>query len=583
MHAAIELRNVTKRFSQDIPPAIMDVTADIQIGRVTGLVGPDGAGKTTLLRLMAGLLRPSGGEIRILGENPSDPMSGTKKVLSYMPQRFGLYEDLTVMENLNLYADLRGVLGRDRQEAIDRLLAFTNLGPFTSRLAGKLSGGMKQKLGLACALIQRPKVLLLDEPSVGVDPLSRRELWRMVHELAEEKIAVVWSTAYLDEAERCTEVLVLNEGRLLYQGPPRQLTEKIEGHTFLVSVPEKRRRRFAIETLQDQQVLDSVIQGRRVRLLMRSSSGDGSRFEKEAEMEPVAPRFEDAVMFLLGGIPKDRVQNAREVAGRKSRTGKSGDDVVVEARELTKKFGSFTAVDRVSFEVRRGEVFGLLGPNGAGKSTTFKMLCGLLRPSSGEARVAGVDLLTASATARERIGYMAQKFSLYGDLSVRQNLEFFGGVYGLTGRGLAETVDHMIQTFQLGPFTDTNAAALPLGFKQRLSMACAIMHSPVILFLDEPTSGVDPITRREFWVRINSLVQGGTSVVVTTHFLDEAEYCDRIALIYAGTLIALSTPDEIKSMVRTSDLPEPTLEDAFIHLIRANIESVTDTIARAGE
>ncbi|NOZ84949.1 MAG: ABC transporter ATP-binding protein [Deltaproteobacteria bacterium] len=582
MHAVIELRNVTKRFSQDIPPAIPDVTADIRGGCVTGLVGPDGAGKTTLLRLMAGLLAPSEGEISILGENPSNPASNVRGILSYMPQKFGLYEDLTVMENLNLYADLRGVFGHDRRTAIERLLSFTGLAPFTGRLAGKLSGGMKQKLGLACALIQRPKVLLLDEPSVGVDPLSRRELWRMVFELAKEKIAVVWSTAYLDEAERCTEVLVLNEGRLLFKGPPKKLTEKIKGHTFLVTVPEKRRRRFAVETLQDQQVLDSVIQGRKVRLVMGTPSRDHTRFGKDIELEPVPPRFEDAVMYLMGGIPKERVQNAREVFAGTSQVEAARDDVVAEARELTKRFGSFTAVDRVSFKVRRGQVFGLLGPNGAGKSTTFKMLCGLLKPTAGEAKVAGVDLLKAPAKARERMGYMAQKFSLYGDLSVRQNLEFFGGVYGLKGKRLWNTVDRMIDTFQLGPFVHSNSAALPLGFKQRLSMACSIMHQPVILFLDEPTSGVDPITRREFWIRINSMVQAGMAVVVTTHFLDEAEYCDRIALIYKGRIIAMDTPDVIKQIARKEDLPEPTLEDAFIELIEQNMASSRGIAQAAG-
>jgi ABC-type multidrug transport system ATPase subunit len=573
MQAVIELRNVTKRFSQHTPPAILDVTADIQGGCVTGLVGPDGAGKTTLLRLMAGLLSLSEGEISILGENPSNPASNIHEVLSYMPQKFGLYEDLTVMENLNLYADLRGVFGRDRRVAIERLLTFTGLGPFTDRLAGRLSGGMKQKLGLACSLIQRPKVLLLDEPSVGVDPLSRRELWQMVYELVQEEIAVVWSTAYLDEAERCSEVLVLNEGRLLFKGPPKKLTERIKGRTFLVSLSERRRRRFAIETLQDQRVLDSVIQGRRVRLVMGTPSQDDARFGKDIELEPAPPRFEDAVMSLMGGIPKERVQNAREVFAGTLQVKETGEDVVVEARELTKRFGSFTAVERVSFEVRRGEVFGLLGPNGAGKSTTFKMLCGLLKPTAGEARVAGVDLLKAPAKARERMGYMAQKFSLYGDLSVRQNLEFFGGVYGLKGQRLRDTVDRMIDTFQLGPFVNTNSAALPLGFKQRLSMACAIMHQPAILFLDEPTSGVDPITRREFWVRINSMVQAGMAVVVTTHFLDEAEYCDRIALIYQGKIIAEDTPDVIKQIARTERLPDPTLEDAFIELIERNMSS----------
>jgi ABC-type multidrug transport system ATPase subunit len=306
---------------------------------------------------------------------------------------------------------------------------------------------------------------------------------------------------------------------------------------------------------------------------MGTPSQDDARFGKDIELEPAPPRFEDAVMSLMGGIPKERVQNAREVFAGTLQVKETGEDVVVEARELTKRFGSFTAVERVSFEVRRGEVFGLLGPNGAGKSTTFKMLCGLLKPTAGEARVAGVDLLKAPAKARERMGYMAQKFSLYGDLSVRQNLEFFGGVYGLKGQRLRDTVDRMIDTFQLGPFVNTNSAALPLGFKQRLSMACAIMHQPAILFLDEPTSGVDPITRREFWVRINSMVQAGMAVVVTTHFLDEAEYCDRIALIYQGKIIAEDTPDVIKQIARTERLPDPTLEDAFIELIERNMSS----------
>jgi ABC-type multidrug transport system ATPase subunit len=571
MYYVIELRKVTKRFNQNIPPAIVDITADIPGGCITALVGPDGAGKTTLLRLIAGLSSPSEGEVRVWGRNPFDPASNIREILSYMPQKFGLYEDLTVMENLNLYADLRGVFGSRRRATIERLLAFTRLSPFTDRLAGRLSGGMKQKLGLACSLIHRPKILLLDEPSVGVDPLSRRELWQMVYELIQEGISIIWSTAYLDEAEQCANVIVINEGLLLYQGPPGELTKRMMGRTFLVTLPETRKRQFAIEVLHEQRVLDSVIQGQKVRVVTSERFNGNFRVEfRENNIEIVltAPRFEDAVISLMGGAVKERVQNLQKAFVRISQINRTQNEVVIEAKELTKRFGSFTAVDGVSFEVCRGEVYGLLGPNGAGKSTTFKMLCGLLTPTAGKAKVAGVDLIKAPAKAREHIGYMAQKFSLYGDLSVRQNLEFFGGVYGLKGRKLYETIDRMIELFQLKPFVNTNAGDLPLGFKQRLSLACAIMHQPAILFLDESTSGVDPITRREFWILINSMVQVGVAVIVTTHFLDEAEYCDRIALIYQGKIIAEGTPDGIKQLAKTDHLPEPTLEDAFIELIK---------------
>ncbi len=567
----IKLRNVTKRFNPSSPPALVDITADIPGGCITALVGPDGAGKTTLLRLIAGLLSPSEGEVRVLGSNPSDASSNIREVLSYMPQKFGLYEDLTVMENLNLYADLRGLFGSKRRGTIERLLAFTGLSPFTDRLAGKLSGGMKQKLGLACSLIQRPKILLLDEPSVGVDPLSRRELWQMVYELVQEGISIIWSTSYLDEAERCTNVIVLNEGQLLYQGPPIELTKSMTGRTFFITLPEKQKRRFAIDVFNEQSVLDSVIQGKKVRVVTREHLNGNfiSEFRGDnIEILPTTPRFEDAVISLMGGIEKERVQNLQKAFLKISHINKTQKEVVIEAKELTKRFGSFMAVNSVSFEVRRGEVFGLLGPNGAGKSTTFKMLCGLLTPTAGKAKVAGVDLLKAPSKARAHIGYMAQKFSLYGNLSVKQNLEFFGGVYGLKGKKLYETISHMIDLFQLKPFINTNAEELPLGFKQRLSLACAIMHHPAILFLDEPTSGVDPITRREFWILINYMVQEGVAVIVTTHFLDEAEYCDRIALMYQGEIIAEDTPDRIKELAKTDQIPEPTLEDAFIELIK---------------
>lgn len=586
-NAAIELTAVSKRFAPDGPPALDAITATIRDGQVTGLVGPDGAGKTTLLRLMAGLLRLDDGRIVVAGRDLAEETSSIRDILGYMPQRFGLYEDLSVMENLDLYADLRGVIGAARREVIGRLLEFTGLGPFGRRLAGRLSGGMKQKLGLACALIQRPRILLLDEPGVGVDPLSRRELWRMVRELAGEGIAVVWSTAYLDEAERCREVLVLNEGRLLSMGPPEELTAGMVGRCFLVPVPGMERRRFASDALEHAGVLDSVIQGRAVRVIAREPGPLPEDLLKGREAAATTPRFEDAFLSLLGGISKERAAKARqssapdlngtgEGGGKQASGGRSAaGEAVVEARDLIKTFGAFTAVDRVSFEVRRGEVFGLLGPNGAGKSTTFKMLCGLLRPSSGLARVSGIDLVRAPALARQRMGYMAQKFSLYAGLSVVQNLEFFAGVYGLGGfrGGLSRIVRRALDEFELGEFRDVGAGQLPLGFKQRLSMACATMHRPEILFLDEPTSGVDPITRREFWIRINAMVEKGVAVIVTTHFMDEAEYCDRIVLIHQGRTIAADTPDGVKAAARTARRPDPTLEQAFISLIEESMRA----------
>jgi ABC-type multidrug transport system ATPase subunit len=563
------VEGVTKWFGGTAAPALDRMTARFEPGQVTGLVGPDGAGKTTLLRLMAGLLVPNEGRLTVCGLNTETELAEVRQVVSYMPQRFGLYEDLTVLENLDLYADLGGVTGAARQQAFDRLLAFTDLARFIDRLAGKLSGGMKQKLGLACALIRAPRLLLLDEPSVGVDPISRRELWKMVYALVDQGIGVLWSTAYLDEAERCAEVILLNEGKIMDSGPPRELTARVAGRSFLVQGAASARRKVLTAALERPEILDGVIQGESVRLVVREGSRppDPGVFGLAGiTLKPVAPRFEDAFVDLLGGGLK----------GESPLAGPARRDVdgvmVVEAQELTKQFGDFTAADRITFRIARGEIFGLLGPNGAGKSTTFKMMCGLLRPTSGSARVAGLDLYRAASSARARLGYMAQKFSLYGDLSVRQNLEFFAGIYGLARSRRRTMIGRMVESFGLGPYLDGNAGAMPLGFKQRLALSCAVMHEPDVLFLDEPTSGVDPLTRREFWSHINALVERGVTVMVTTHFLDEAEYCDRVGLVYQGRMIAEGSPDELKDRARSSATPDPTLEDAFIALVEAHDE-----------
>ena len=566
MSSAVEIVGVVKRFGEIT--ALAGVDAAIETGRLTGLVGPDGAGKTTLMRMMAALMAPTEGRIRTAGCDVVADAHRVHSVTGYMPQRFGLYEDLSVIENLRLYARLRDIGEEGMDDTFERLLHFTRLEPFKARLAGRLSGGMKQKLGLACALMARPDVLLLDEPSVGVDPVSRQELWAMVQALKAEGMAIVWSTSYLDEAERCDSVLLLNGGKLEYAGPPQDLTSRLKGRSFSIRGVTEGRRRMLAEALALPEVCDGVIQGESIRAVLRDGAGrsglDALAGDHGGNIVAVAPRFEDAFIDLLGGGP-----GGRSVIAEKMAPVETDIDIAVSCRHLTKRFGAFTATDDVSFEVGKGEIFGLLGPNGAGKSTTFKMLCGLLKPTSGEAHVVGYDLRNAPSEAKLQLGYMAQKFSLYGLLSVRQNLEFFSGVYGLRNTLRRERIDEMIETFELQRYLRTSPDQLPLGFKQRLALACSLMHRPPVLFLDEPTSGVDPITRREFWTHINALVRRGVTVLVTTHFMDEAEYCDRVALMYQAQLIALDTPDRLKASAATDEHPEPTMEDAFIALIEA--------------
>ncbi len=560
----LEVRDLTKRFGA--ATALDRVSLTLLRGRLNGLAGPDGAGKTTLIRILTGLLGSDSGEIRLDGVSLAEAVA-RQGFIGYMPQKFGLYEDLSVLENLRLYAALNGVPKEKERGLFDEMLRFTDLARFSERLAGRLSGGMKQKLGLACALLGRPKLLLLDEPSVGVDPISRRELWSMVGELMEGGMTVLWSTAYLDEAEHCDKVILLDESKKLFEGPPGELTGRLKGRVFLLSEPSGGRRGALRRVLREPFVHDGVIQGGSVRFVTAPELPDG---EPQAlarklggTLAPAAPRFEDAFIDILGGGPGGESALAAGLSPLP-------DDgaVVVEADRLTKKYGSFTAADSISFRIRRGEIFGLLGPNGAGKSTTFKMMCGLARPTSGRALVAGCELGRSGGSVRRRIGYMAQKFSLYDGLSVRQNLAFFSGIYGLSGRAQKAKIEEMVEIFHFQNILDDNSGDISLGHKQRLALACATMHGPDVLFLDEPTSGVSPVTRREFWNHINGIVEKGVTVMVTTHFMDEAEYCDRIALIYRGRAIAVGTPDELRQSVADGGTPDPTMEDAFISLVR---------------
>lgn len=547
--------------------ALHEVDITLRSGELTALIGPDGAGKTTFMRLVAGLLTPDHGSLKVLGGEITGREQEVQALISYMPQKFGLYEDLTVAENLDLYADLHGVPGEVRSRRFPELLAMTGLAPFQERLAGRLSGGMKQKLGLACTLVRSPEILLLDEPTVGVDPLSRRELWRILKQLSEkESLSVLVSTAYMDEAELCHNVYVLNRGRVLAAGTPQNLSQQAAGRCYFLPGSQDTVTRIVQGQLLDdtEHVIDAVPAAGGVRFI----ASDGATAEYFAaaygqSVRKMEARLEDAFMLLLH---QDRQETLPRLhTGRKWQEQLSlSGQVDIEVKELVRQFGDFTAVDKTSFQVHRGEVFGLLGPNGAGKTTTFRMLCGLLSLTNGFLSVAGVNLRTARTRARGNIGYVAQKFSLYGDLTVKENLSFFGGVYGLDKGRLGLRMEEVLTEFGLAGYENMAAKDLPGGYKQRLAMAAALLHEPQILFLDEPTSGIDPLARRSFWQKIAELSLQGKTIVITTHFMEEAEYCDRFMIQDQGRLIAIGTPAEIRQRYGDENM---SMNEIFIHIV----------------
>ena len=566
-------KGFTAKGTKTVTRALDDVSIEVAAGALTALVGPDGAGKTTLLRLAAGLMRADRGSLQVLGIDVSADPQSVQDRISYMPQRFGLYEDLSVQENLDLYADLHGVPRDARRERYARLMEMTDLGRFTSRLAGQLSGGMKQKLGLACTLVRSPELLLLDEPTVGVDPLSRRELWEIVQQLVDdEQLTVIVSTAYLDEAERCAQVFVLHEGQLIAQGTPPEIRDNAKNLCFIAKPPEGTPARTLQARLLDApaSIIDAVPQGGEVRFIRRPGAGDAAvaALVGGAPVAPVPARLEDGFMVLLRARHGSNAPAAPALP-RVSAPAVAPSEVVIEVKDLVRKFGDFTAVASTSFDVRRGEIFGLLGPNGAGKTTTFRMLCGLLPASSGFLQVAGVNLRHARAQARSRIGYVSQKFALYGNLTVTENLQFFGGAYGLRGQRLRERMQQVLRQFDLLGQEKATSGQLPGGFKQRLAMATGLLHEPEILFLDEPTSGTDPLARREFWRRITALAAAGVTVIITTHFMEEAEYCDRIVIQDAGKLLAIGTPQQVRAQAGSA----PDMEEAFIGIVSQSRES----------
>lgn len=551
------------------------ITARFAASRLVALVGADGAGKTTLMRIAAGILPPSAGHVLVFGEELyGKKLAHLQKQCGYMPQKFGLYEDLSVAENFKLYADLFGLSEEQRKERTKELLEMTALTAFTERPAGKLSGGMKQKLGLACALLNRPRILLLDEPTVGVDPLSRRDLWRILRENAAARdMLIVVATTYMDEAALCDDVIILEEGHMRVTGTPESIARHAQGCTFFA---EQEKKELPVRLLQDRfiadtaHLLDAVPEAAGVRLLTNGTSDaqklqalyPGVRFTERPST------LEDGYLVLRKEFLGDwRLEAEKSLSLFESSAIADSDqavmgnsDSVIHAKGLVRRFGSFVAVDKTDFDVARGEIFGLLGPNGAGKTTTFKMLCGLLEVSEGELCVAGIDVRHAREKARELLGYMSQKFSLYPGLSVLENLTFFAGAYGLTGSRGKQRIAQVLQAFGLETFASRAAGSLPGGYKQRLSMATALLHRPQILFLDEPTSGADIPTRRRFWRWVTALARNGTTVVVTTHFMEEALYCDRILIQDAGKSLILGTPEAVRSGCAT-------MNEAFIRVV----------------
>ena len=561
--------------------ALDHLNITVRKGKMTALIGPDGAGKTTFMRLLCGLMTPTGGDLVAFGLSVPDHPQEVQEQLGYMPQKFGLYEDLSVKENMELYADLHGVPGKTRPGRFHRLLVMMGLDQFTERLAGNLSGGMKQKLGLACTLVRSPKLLILDEPNVGVDPLSRRELWGILEQLiADESLSVLVSTAYMDEAARCDYVYMMHGGHILAMDHPDMLAKMAAGRCFEATPPATiPLRMLQSRLLDDPRVIDAVPSHGVVRFITRDAGGVVPWLAPlNTDVKPVDSSLEDAFMMILykAGQPDGNTPQTGEVEDDSSYTGITPSEVKTFKTDLetgpidiavdhvVKKFGDFVAVNRTTFNVHQGEVFGLLGPNGAGKTTTFKMLCGLLPITDGSLSVAGVDLRTARTEARANIGYVAQKFSLYGTFTVYENLRFFGGAYGLFGDKLKNRIEELLAEFHLTEKRNVAADELSMGYKQRLSMAAGLIHKPQILFLDEPTSGIDPLARRAFWQRITSLALEGTTIIVTTHFMEEAEYCDRFIIQDRGNLLVLGKPDEIRQQMHAD---RADMNEIFIRIV----------------
>ena len=488
--ASIAVNKVSKRYGR--VEALKEVCLQVEDGQLFGLIGPDGAGKTTLFRILTTLLRADEGDATVAGYDVKRDYRKIRDCVGYMPGHFSLYPDLSIEENINFFASIFGVKREEGYKLIAPI--YEQIEPFKKRLASKLSGGMKQKLALCCALIHRPKVLFLDEPTTGVDAVSRKEFWDLLAGLKQQGITILVSTPYMDEASRCEKVALISQGKIMDIDTPQSLTAK-----------------YGCTTI------------------------------------------EEVFIKLMGGDPNLKLDMCTQI----------DDSKIISVEHLTKRFGDFTAVDDISFSVDKGEIFGFLGANGAGKTTAIRMLCGLSYPTSGTGQVAGYDVNSQPEEIKRNIGYMSQKFSLYEDLSVWDNMRFFGGIYGMSKDEIDERGKTLLTDLQFYERRHELVRDIPLGWKQKLAFTVALMHNPKIVFLDEPTGGVDPIVRRQFWELIYEKAKGGVTIFVTTHYMDEAEYCHRVSIMVAGKIVALDTPDNLKLKYNAS-----SMEEVFYQLAR---------------
>lgn len=547
------------------------------------LTGPDGAGKSTLLKILAGVLPFDKGQVLLNGTKPDMANAKFSKDVGYMSQTLGLYEELTVWDNLTILSGLRGLKLKESSDYLTKLLTSVNLIDFKDRVAGALSGGMKQKLALCCTIAARPKILILDEPTVGVDPVSRNELWQIILSyLKEVQGYCIFSTAYLEEADFCDLVLMLNDGKLLLQGSKESLLNKLPHQTYSLEDTKDNYQQALKKALQltfrddaNSPILDICPRLGRIDILTTKGCSLEElklylqkHFNDTFKLNTRGPILED--VYIHNALTEQLKIQSKSTAIKKSNSSDTACSTlnnqrseIVIARNIKKCFGNFVAVDDSSFKVHIGEIFGLLGPNGAGKTTTFRMICALSKPTSGQVTINGFDLAKAKHDARATIGYVSQKFSLYRKLSVYQNLEYFGLSYGLKPKALKERIKELLSEFNLEDFKNINSETLPFGIQRQLSMACALIHKPKILFLDEATSGADPLARRNFWYLINKLATTGTCVVVTTHFMEEAEYCDNFLIQDQGKILVLGSPNTICR----KDNKRISIQEKFVSLI----------------
>jgi ABC-2 type transport system ATP-binding protein len=521
----------------------------VKEGEIFGLIGPDGAGKTTTFQILGGVMEATSGAAEVFGRPAREMRSQT----GYLTQAFSLYPDLSVMENIRYIGDLRLVPHDLIVERGRRYLRMFNMDRFEERQAGSLSGGMKEKLALACALVPQPRVLLLDEPTTGVDPVSRREFWDTLAHLSAEGLTIMVATPYLDEAERCHRVALMHLGLIRQVGAPAELRDGLgakrlemrasnlgEAERILSGITGPNKDLVDVQRFGDRLDILARDPEKAKLVLQNQMSGAGLRID---DIRVDEPTLENVFVATLRSLGQETPETP--FPGRHDHSGLR-EQIAIDARHIIKRFGAFTAVNNVSLQVKYGEIFGLLGANGAGKTTTIKMLCGLLEPTSGEMRLAGETSLRSGAV-RQEIGYMSQKFSLYDDLSIEENLDFFAGVYGVPDDDREEKERWVLAFSGLEGKEDQITGSLPGGWKQRVAFGSAIMHEPRVIFLDEATSGVDPLARRAFWKMINRLADSGSAILVTTHYLEESEQCNRIVMMVAGEIVAEGSPSSLKS------------------------------------